>query len=442
MANEEGSNCLICHEGFLSAEVGALKCGHVYHRNCIVIWLTEKKKCPVCQVPSRRQDVRCLDFNLVEVPSQSPEEVRRLEAATLEERERRLEELTTEKAEAEAVAAQVEAELAELRDVAQEHKRARKDLEQEAALYKEDHLELSTQLFKATTSCSALRAGIDAEAPRLQRKLPVNQPREGDPDLNEERRKLRAGMRPADQARKLHQALASALQQENEKLRDKNQREAASVKAEDDLRDLRQQEAYLRRQLDERRTIASSQMSSQVSSQASTLPGTASTTSSSSLSTAPLGTAAAGDTSSGRLASQEARVNRLDRAGLERRDVVVEVATPHGGAELFRRPDDDDEDISMLYGGAPSRRPASGLGLLSRAAPPSRGNPAAPAVGAAASGALAGAAPAKVGGGKWGALFKSSGARPPAAATTPACKMAPGHVPIQSMKMLFANRRA
>jgi hypothetical protein len=40
--------CCICLED-LTYDLYALKCGHLFHENCIRKWLRFKKFCPVCQ---------------------------------------------------------------------------------------------------------------------------------------------------------------------------------------------------------------------------------------------------------------------------------------------------------------------------------------------------------------------------------------------------------
>ena len=40
-------SCPICYEEFDKGSL--LSCGHVFHENCIQLWLQKKKKCPVCR---------------------------------------------------------------------------------------------------------------------------------------------------------------------------------------------------------------------------------------------------------------------------------------------------------------------------------------------------------------------------------------------------------
>jgi len=44
----EESECSICFEP-LKTLYAALPCGHVYHSDCILKWLTDHRSCPVCR---------------------------------------------------------------------------------------------------------------------------------------------------------------------------------------------------------------------------------------------------------------------------------------------------------------------------------------------------------------------------------------------------------
>lgn len=427
MSGEDGSNCLICHEPFLASAVGALKCGHTYHQNCVVIWLSQNKSagCPLCKTKCKSSEMRTLDFHVKQTPTQSPEELRRLEAATLEERQRKVDELTAKRAEVAAATLENDAELGGVCEIVMHYKRQRREHEQGSCVHKLEYARHSDELLEATKTVCAIRAGLDAEASRLLRKLPIKQPREGDPDLHEVRRKLRGGLRPAEQTRQLHEALYSVLQQESEKMRDKNQREAANKRAEDELRDLRHHEVQGRRELDDLRSNADHVASSQISSQASNVPPPASQSSSSSTISAPPRPGSAGSGATAPCPQAP----------------TVEVVTPHGVTGL--PVDDDDEDVNMLYGGAPSRRPAiSARSILSSAVPRLRllgsPGPASTPAAAAASGP---------GGAKWGTLFGGRGSSASAGQVAEKKAAQPlGPQLLQpeksSMKSLFANRRA
>lgn len=423
MSGEDCSTCLICHDALLISTVGALKCGHVYHRNCVVLWFAQgRAECPQCKMPNTIDDVRTLEFEVKTVPGLSPEELRKLEATTSEEMTAKTEELAAEKAEAEAVATRVDNELGLLREVALERKKARKEIEDERQLLQEDIAELEPSLSQWKANCAGLQAGLDAEAPRMQRKLPITQPREGDPDLQEERRKIRLGLRPGERARRLHDALSSARQQENEKQRDKNQRDAALKRDEDELRDLRHLEVQLRREYEERRSTEASQMSSQVSTLS------ASSTSLPSGQLAATQSPAALQRKASVVATPPAKQTPLLRAPTSEK-VSIEVATPQGTANLLcGEEQEEDEDTTMLYGAARSSRSAANArpGLLGAAGRSGSTTP------SASNGTAV-----KAGGGKWGALFGSSGAARPAVGIT-ARVTAPMAATKTSMGSLFA----
>lgn len=46
-------DCAICQEGITTNAARIRNCGHVYHRNCLVTWLSMSVRCPVC-----RHDIR------------------------------------------------------------------------------------------------------------------------------------------------------------------------------------------------------------------------------------------------------------------------------------------------------------------------------------------------------------------------------------------------
>ena len=44
-----GYECIICLEGFNEGEnVSLIKCGHVYHSECLYTWMLKKPVCPLC----------------------------------------------------------------------------------------------------------------------------------------------------------------------------------------------------------------------------------------------------------------------------------------------------------------------------------------------------------------------------------------------------------
>lgn len=42
--------CPVCHEDFVEGErLKKLHCNHIYHNDCISVWLKKEKKCPFCK---------------------------------------------------------------------------------------------------------------------------------------------------------------------------------------------------------------------------------------------------------------------------------------------------------------------------------------------------------------------------------------------------------
>lgn len=415
MGAEEGSICVICHESFLDSPVGALKCGHVYHRNCIVLWFAEREahklasECPQCKKRCRMDHVRTLAFEVKQIPGYAPEELRRLEALSLEECEASRTELCDEKASLEATVSESEMDLAALSILANDFKSARDELESEISMCKEEQKDASAEYEEEKTACFSIQAGLDAEEPRWQKKMPIKRTREGDVDVRDERRRVRSGMKVADRARLLDETVSSAMQQESEKIRDTKYRDEASRKAEAELMELRQLEAQTRRDLDERqsaveemqrRSTAASPLSSQVSSQSLAPSSQRSAVSSSGALTAE------------RSSSSTAPV--LEAASMK-------VVTPLGKRQLPAA--EDDEEDMLLFGSISTRRPANGIRPGSSVLG-GLGSKSAPALGGAASAA------AKPGGGKWGALFgRTSGGQ-----TSHASTALPTLQPVQSAR--------
>src|SRR5690348_8975253 len=46
--SEEINNCRICFEP-LNNEILKLSCNHVFHNNCIQLWFSTKRECPICR---------------------------------------------------------------------------------------------------------------------------------------------------------------------------------------------------------------------------------------------------------------------------------------------------------------------------------------------------------------------------------------------------------
>lgn len=400
MSEEEGSVCLVCHEVLSVSAIGALRCGHVYHPNCIAQWLAqgedESGECPQCKATNRTDAVRTLDFDVKAVPPQCPEELRRMESATLEERERRRQELATEKAEVVAMQGEVDSDLAQLKASAQDHSRAQREADQRSGVLQKQHLKLSALLLHEKELCATLQTSLDAQTVRLQCKRRPPPPCESDPDLRQERRKLRSGCRPADRARQLHEALTSALQQEREKMQDKSQPEDVLKKLEKELTDVRQLEAQHRAKVEAQQSLSCFPLSSQTSNNRAE---SASVSTSSTRHTAVASSGEA-DTVNGNLERSEAAC-----AGLAQKKVVTDASAPPNGIVLLSA--DNDEDANVLYGRVRSGRTVSGspVGLAAVVGAPIRSSAVCPAP--------RGAGIVATSGGKWGALFGASARRRP-----------------------------
>ena len=69
------SDCSICREEFeVNAQASALPCNHIYHPDCIALWLSIQNSCPLCRcqlsVPS---DDRSLDGDADEPETSDPQ---------------------------------------------------------------------------------------------------------------------------------------------------------------------------------------------------------------------------------------------------------------------------------------------------------------------------------------------------------------------------------
>lgn len=51
-------DCSICYESYDKGSVGALKCGHIFHRNCLMQWFKLGTTCPKCNETSSMEDSR------------------------------------------------------------------------------------------------------------------------------------------------------------------------------------------------------------------------------------------------------------------------------------------------------------------------------------------------------------------------------------------------
>lgn len=44
-----GEHCAVCMEGFRGDGGKQVRCGHVFHENCIFQWLSIRDSCPLCR---------------------------------------------------------------------------------------------------------------------------------------------------------------------------------------------------------------------------------------------------------------------------------------------------------------------------------------------------------------------------------------------------------
>lgn len=248
---QDGALCLICHESLLGQVPCALRCGHVYHSVCCHQWFEKGKgECPQCKARSGRDELLLLDFEVAAVRPRSLEEVRKLEAASAEERGQLREELALELEDAEARSGETGTRLDEHREAAQDRKRARRELECRAPEAEAEIKRLKAEREQLTMSNASLSAKVDEQNSRQRqaRSRPRGKSQDSiqdeDHDSKEERRKLRV-MRPADRARQLHEAVVSAGRQEAEASRANRQREAAFKELEAELSELRKVEVKL-----------------------------------------------------------------------------------------------------------------------------------------------------------------------------------------------------
>jgi len=75
--DEEATLCPICFESWTSTgkhRICCLKCGHLFGQKCIERWIQERKKCPNCNEPARKTDIRTLFFTRVTVLDASAKE--------------------------------------------------------------------------------------------------------------------------------------------------------------------------------------------------------------------------------------------------------------------------------------------------------------------------------------------------------------------------------
>ena len=96
----EDSGCPVCFEDWTAAgphRLCCLKCGHLFGKSCIEKWLRSHSRCPQCNFPAKKQDIRilfaktisCTDNSLKE-ELQSIIEAERMEKMKFKENESRL----------------------------------------------------------------------------------------------------------------------------------------------------------------------------------------------------------------------------------------------------------------------------------------------------------------------------------------------------------------
>mmetsp|Transcript_25023 Transcript_25023/g.77847 ORF Transcript_25023/g.77847 Transcript_25023/m.77847 type:complete len:395 (-) Transcript_25023:91-1275(-) len=346
---QDGALCLICHEGLLSQVPCALRCGHVYHSVCCHQWFEKGKgECPQCKSKSGRDELLLLDFEVARVQPRSLEEVRKLEAASAEERNQLREELALELEDMEGRSREARDQIESQREAAQECKQKRRELEGQAPALEVQLKQLRADLKQHTLNNANLSAQVDNQNNRQRQARGRHGSRsqdsinEEDPDAKEERRKLRM-MRPADRARQLHEAVVSARQQEAEVNKASRLREAASKELEDELNELRKLEARLRTDL--RRMKEQEELSAEAAE----------------LGTDQRKASPAAPQPAGAPAAKRAR--QALPPGADAAKQRPGSGGPAGGAAEARGADDiGDEDL--LYGGPPVRRSASASVLL------------------------------------------------------------------------------
>lgn len=79
-AESDLDQCSICFNTFIDGErVGALKCGHLFHVDCLKMWLQRRNTCPLCQTKEiaqpRYDEIEPLSSAVVEVSDESEQEV-------------------------------------------------------------------------------------------------------------------------------------------------------------------------------------------------------------------------------------------------------------------------------------------------------------------------------------------------------------------------------
>lgn len=255
MDGEEQATCSICLNPLLNDAVGALRCGHVFHQECIEKWIIAadaRAKCALCNKETQSLHVRRLEFLLSPVPLRSPAEIDRLQIATAEEREHELLSLRSELEAAEAAVQEAHTEIADLQEDVQTSKQIRGQLEQLSRDDEDETEILEAELAQTSANCAKLLVSIDSQNDMLKRYFPVRRACENDQDLHEERRKL---IRPTERAGQLHVALVSAIAQEAETCNSTRERITAAEDAENKLSKFKKHEVQIRSELSEEKRL-------------------------------------------------------------------------------------------------------------------------------------------------------------------------------------------
>lgn len=262
MDDQGAAQCSICHDDFLSQEVCALKCGHVYHSECVRAWLTTKTKssggCPQCKKPARANEIRVLHFQMGDVSSETLGEVLRFESASEAERERYEAEFLAEHKAAKEELLRVEGEIEEVQRSALASKKMRHEALGPEVAEKDAQLHAARkELEERTVECMQMQVELDEATSYQQRRLPIPPVREEDPDVHEERKRLRI-IQASDRALQLHKSIVSSRQMLEETRKLKMDRLSEGEAMEDEVKRRRQLDSRLRRRLSEQAELDSS----------------------------------------------------------------------------------------------------------------------------------------------------------------------------------------
>merc|ERR1719343_94931 len=105
--------------------------------------------------------------------------------------------------------AEVERELAAAREAVPAAKAERKEAERQGQQLGRELDDDRPLLEEESLRCQSMQEEIDRKESQQHQKLPMTQSREGDEDVQQERRNLR-GTHPADRAKQVHAALVAA----------------------------------------------------------------------------------------------------------------------------------------------------------------------------------------------------------------------------------------